>query len=134
MLQLLAAMRNDTNPVQTDTAYLNTIKELRESNLLLKEDIQEYNVLCDACGPGSQLRFDYFIDWDVQGLKNHQYDGLPIIHEVIKSHSPIGDFQAFFKTTLFNHYPQDLGLLFQKDNAGEIACELAFDKFGKMKQ
>ena len=132
VLQLVVQLKRKTNPVPTDTACRNTMMELRESNLLLKEDIQEYDLLYYACHPGAQLRFDYFVDWDAQGLKNHQYDGLPITHAVIKDR-PIESFQVFFKAAL-NHYPQDLGLLFQKDNAGEIACELAFDKFGKMKQ
>jgi hypothetical protein len=130
VLQLLAAMRDDTNPVPTDTAHLNTMMELRESNLLLKEDIQEYDLLYYACGPGAQLRFDYFIDWDAQGLKNHQVGGLPIIHALIKYREGIECFQVFFKAAL-NHYPQDLGLLFQKDNAGATACDRAFDKYGK---
>jgi hypothetical protein len=103
--------------------------ELRESNLLLKEDIEEYDLLYYACHLGAQLRFDYFVDWDAQGLKNLQHDGLPITHALIKDR-PIESFQVFFKAAL-NHYPQDLGLLFQQDNAGETACERAFDKYGK---
>jgi hypothetical protein len=103
--------------------------ELRESNLLLKEDIEEYDLLYYACHLGAQLRFDYFVDWDAQGLNNHQYDGLPITQAVIKDR-PIKSFQVFFKAAL-NHYPQDLGLLFEKDNDGKTACERAFDKFGK---
>ena len=104
--------------------------ELRESNLLLKEDIQEYDLLYHACHPGAQLRFDYFVDWDAQGLKNHQYDGLPIIHALIKYREGIEHFKVFFKAAL-NHYPQDLGLLFQQDNDGKTACERAFDEYGK---
>ena len=104
MLQLLAAMRNDINPVQTDTAYLNTIKELRESNLLLKEDIQEYDLLYYACKHGAQFRFDYFVDWDAEGLKNHQYGGMPIIHAVI-FWQEIEHFKVFFKAAL-KHYTQ----------------------------
>jgi hypothetical protein len=129
VLQLIANLTSDTNPVATDTAYLNTMKELRQSNLLLKEDIQEYDLLYHACHPCAQLRFDYFIDWDAQGLKNHHYGGLPIVHALIKDW-PIESFQVFFKAAL-NHYPQDLGLLFQKDNDGKTACERAFEKHGK---
>ena len=131
VLKLLAKLTNDTTLVATDTAYLNTMMELRESNLLLKEDIQEYDLLYHACGPGAQLRFDYFVDWDAQGLKNHQYDGLPIIHALIKGW-PIEQFKVFFKAAL-NHYPENIGLLFQKDNDGKTACERAFDKYGKDK-
>jgi hypothetical protein len=132
VLQLLATLKRGTNPVAVDTAYLNTMKELRQSNLLLKEDIQEYDLLYScACHPGSQLRLDYFADWDSQGLKNHQYDGLPIIHALIIKGRPIEDFKVFFKAAL-KHYPQDLGLLFQKDLAGKTACERAFVKYGKV--
>jgi hypothetical protein len=126
VLQLLSRRVNNYGPVNT-----NTMMELRESNLLLKEDIQEYDLLYHACRPGNQLRFDYFVDWDAQGLKNHQHDGLPIIHAVIKGQR-IEDFKVFFKAAL-KHYPQDLGLLFQKDNDGKTACERALDKCGKDK-
>jgi hypothetical protein len=131
VLKLLATLKRGTNPVATDTAYLKTMMELRESNLLLKEDIQEYDFLYHACRPGSQLRFDYLIDWDAQGLKNHQRGGLPILHALIKG-QPIEHFKVFFKGAL-KHYPLDLGLLFQKDNDGKTACERAFDKYGKDK-
>jgi hypothetical protein len=129
VLQLLANMERGTNPVPNDTAGLKTMMELRESNLLLKEDIQQYGLLYHACWPGCQLRFDYFADWDAQGLKHHQFDGLPILHALIKGR-PIECFQVFFKAAL-KHYPQDLGLLFQKDSDGKTACEGAFDKYGK---
>jgi hypothetical protein len=131
VLQLLATLERGTNPVPHDKAYRNTMKELRESNLLLKEDIQEYALLYYACRPSSQLRFDYFADWDAQGLKNHQHNGLPIVHAVIKGRT-IEDFKVFLKAAL-NHYPQDLGLLFQKDSDGKTACERAFVSYGKDK-
>jgi hypothetical protein len=131
VLQLLADLKRGTNPVAVDTAYLNTMTELRQSNLLLKEDIQEYGLLYYACQPGAQLRFDYFIDWDAEGLKNHQRDGLPIIHALVKG-LPSDCFKVFFKAAL-KHYPQDLGLLFQKDSDGKTACERAFVRFGKDK-
>jgi hypothetical protein len=129
VLQKLAAMKSRTNPVPYDTVRLNTMMELRQSNLLLKEDIQKYNLLYYTCHPCAQLRFDYFIDWDAQGLKNHPYGGLPIIHAVIKDYT-FEHFKIFLKAAL-KHYPQDLGLLFQKDNAGKTACERAFEKHGK---
>jgi hypothetical protein len=131
VLQLLANMENDTNPVAYDTAYRKTMMELRQSNLLLKEDIQEFDLLYHACGPGSQLRFDYFADWDAQGLKNHQHGGLPIIHALIKGWA-IEQFKVFFKAAL-KHYPENIGLLFQKDNDGKTACERALNKYGKDK-
>jgi hypothetical protein len=112
VLQLLADLTIDTNPVAFDTACRNTMMELRQSNLLLKEDIQEYDLLYYACHPGAQLRFDYFIDWDAQGLKNHQVGGLPIVHALIKDW-PIEHFKVFFKAAL-NHYPQDLGFSFKR--------------------
>jgi hypothetical protein len=40
VLQSLANIKNGTIPVPHDTAYLKTMMELRESNLLLKVDIQ----------------------------------------------------------------------------------------------
>ena len=50
--------RVPSNPEPDDIACLNVIKELKESNLFLKQDIQDYDLFTWSCHPASQLRFD----------------------------------------------------------------------------
>ena len=54
----VVCVRNPSNPEPYDTACLNVIKELKESNLFLKQDIQDYDLFTWSCHPASQLRFD----------------------------------------------------------------------------
>jgi hypothetical protein len=115
-----------------DEVYLNIMKKMRESNLLRKKDIKDSNLLYWACNQVTQMRFDFLIDWCPEGLKIHTYGGLPIIHAIIDdscSCDPV-QFSTFLKASL-KHYPNDLGLLFQKDSDGQTACERAFKKFEK---
>jgi hypothetical protein len=112
-----------------DKSHLDVMKKLRESKLLLKEDIQDHDLLYDACKPSSSMRFEFLAGWCPEGLKTHQYDGLPLIHAKIKCHS-IEHISMFLKTAL-RYHPNDLGLLFQMDDEGQTACERAFKKYGK---
>ena len=113
-----------------DAVYLEVILKLRESKLLRKGDIKEQDLLFHACGLDSLLRFDFLVGWCPEGLKNHKIDGLPLIHAVVKKdeYDSIRPFYAFLKIAL-KYYPNDLGLLFQKDDEGLTACERAFEEF-----
>jgi hypothetical protein len=115
------------NSESYDPLYLDVMKKLRESKLLLKEDIQNEDLLYYACYAEIPMRFEYFADWCPEGLKTHQYKGLPLIHAIIDE-LEIEWFSTFLKTAL-KHHPNDLGLLFQKDNKGQTACERAFKKY-----
>jgi hypothetical protein len=75
------------------------------------------------------MRFEFLADWCPEGLKTHQFKGLSLIHAIIHNR-PIEWFSMFFKTALMYH-PNDLGLLFLKDDEGQTACERAFKKYGK---
>jgi hypothetical protein len=103
-----------------DQLYLDVMKKLRESKLLLREDIQDHDLLFHACRPAAPMRFQYLIDWCPEGLKTYQYRGLPLIHARIK-YGSIEEFSMFFKTAL-RYHQNDLGLLFQKDREGQTAC------------
>jgi hypothetical protein len=129
VLRNLACRGNSSDT--DDLLYLNVMKKLRESKLLLREDIQDHKLLYFACTPDSPMRFEYLIDWCPEGLKTHQCKGLPLIHANIE-HCPIEWFFMFLKTAL-RYYPNDLGLLFQKDDEGQTACERAFKKYGNDK-
>ena len=116
-----------------ETPYLNAMKKLRESNLLRKNDIKEHDLLYRSCAPYQKKRFDFLADWCPERLKTHNSDSEPLIHEIIEdSCDPIKCLPVFLKASL-KHYPNDLGLLFQKDSDGQTACALAFEEFGKDK-
>ena len=111
--------------------YLNVMKKLRESKLLLREDIRDYDLLYHACGPQTLMIFEYLIDWCPEGLKTHQYNGLPLIHAII-NYSSIEEYSIFLETAL-RYHSNDLGLLFLRDREGQTACERAFKTYGKDK-
>ena len=137
ILQHLALMPgiDDTNRLSLDTtdkSYLQAIIDLRELKLLCKQDVKDHNLLYLACQPYRQLRFDYFLDWDPDLLKMHRFKEDPIIHGICRHpHIEIIDcFKVFLKAAL-KRYPDELGLLFQKDDGGMTGCECAFAKYGK---
>jgi len=117
--------------IDADPLYLDVMKKLRESKLLLREDIRDRNLLFFACKPASSISFEFLADWCPEGLKTYQYSGLPLIHAIIQ-YCPIKLFSMFLKTAL-NYHPNDLGLLFQMDRDGQTACERAFKKYGNDK-
>ena len=131
MLQQLVHLINTNNPIPTDTRRLNTMKDLRDMNLLVKNDIKDHDLLHWACGSKKKLRFEYLADWSQDGLKTHKHRGLPIFHSIIKHHGITnGAFPTFLEVSLQRH-PRDAGLLFQKDQHGKTACEYAFDRHGR---
>jgi hypothetical protein len=117
------------NSEADDLLYLDVMKKLRESKLLLREDIQNENLLYLTCHPKILMRFEFLIDWCPEGLKTHRFRGLPLIHAIIEFDDSIECFSTFLETAL-RYYPNDLGLLFQMDDEGQTACERAFKKYG----
>jgi hypothetical protein len=128
-LQMLANLSSRTNTIPTDTTYLDVMKELRDSNLLLKEDIKDHNLLLYACCRNSQLRFDFLVDWDAKGLLTYKFKGLPIVLATVKYFPTHDRLSAFLETALRLH-PGDLGGFFLKDKEGKTVCERAFAKYG----
>ena len=122
MLRQLVAIGGDDGD---DTSYLNVMKELRESNLLRQKDIKYYGLLYWACNHRNPMRFDFLADLCPEGLQTHTYSGLPLSHQFVKN-GCFARFALFFKASL-KHYPNELGLLFQKDSEGQTACERAFE-------
>ena len=107
MLQQLVGLRTTSNPIPTDTAHLNIMKDLRDMNLLVKNDIKHHDLLYHACGSKTKLRFGHLADWSKDGLKTHKYKGLPIFHFIIKYFRiMVGAFTTFLQSSLELH-PQD---------------------------
>ena len=128
VLQLLAKRKStDDDSIRV---LLDAIKKLRESKLLLEPDITQYELLLWSCDPPSKDQFDYFLAWDPEALKNTQYTGNPLLHDVINNWS-MKNFAGILKAGM-KHYPEHLGFLFEKNNSdGKTACEAAFTKYGK---
>ena len=124
VLELLANMYCESNPEPFDTVYLNALKRLKESNLFLKQDIQDYELLSWSCFTACHLRFDYLAEMDQEGL------GEPLIHIIINTHESSTETFQLFLTTALKHHPENIGLLFQKDYTGKTAFECALNKYG----
>jgi hypothetical protein len=115
-------------PKDKGTARLNVIKDLRRSNLIQKKDIRDHNLLIHTCFPECDMIFHYLADWDPTVLKENvttfsiiDFDG-----------DEMENFPVLLKAA-FRHYPEELGLLFQKNDEGITGCECAFEKYGKDK-
>lgn len=104
-----------------DLETLKVLKDLRQSNLLLKADIYRYDLICWSCFPGCQQIFDYFIEWDPSSLKNDDecYSViLGMLHAdcnaMVKKAKSLR-----FKMALvagMKYFPDELGLLFLKEH------------------
>ena len=131
VLELLANLQRKSNsePYVYDTLCLNVLKGLKESNLFLKQDIQDYNLLTSSCRTPCQLRFDYLAEMDPEGLKKRRKNGRTRIHTIINSSDSSENFQLFL-TTALKHHPEDIGLLFQRDDTGKTAFECALNRYG----
>jgi len=98
--------------------------------LLWKEDIRQYNLLDWSCHPWwGKTIFDYFVDWDPEALKhcNDDGDNIEFIYTTVNQHVRFD----FALEAGLRHYPEELGLLFRKDDDGDAASELAIQVFGK---
>ena len=131
VLWLLVSIKGGSNIIHTDTARLNVMKDLRAMNLLVKNDIKDQDFLFWSCCTTNKLRFEYLATWLQNGLKTYKHKDYPIFHSIIKNRSAtFGSFPTFLEVSL-QRYPQDAGLLLQKDHRGKTACEYAFDIYGK---
>jgi hypothetical protein len=97
---VLSELAYNSSGIIGDPLYLDIMKKLRESKLLLKEDIQDHDILYYTCHPEyTPMRFEFLAGWCPEGLKTHQYTGLPLIHAIIQCCSIIECFSIFLKTT-----------------------------------
>jgi hypothetical protein len=112
----------------SDLLVLDVMKKLRESKLLLREDIENHQLFSHACSRDTSMRFDYFVSWCPEGLRGF------VLHTIIYECCFGVESVSMFLETALKLYPNDLGLLFQKDyeyNKGKTACEMLFKEFGK---
>ena len=122
--------------------FVDVMKELKEANLFRREDIKNHDLLYWSAYESykQQFKLKFLCDWCPEGLKDHRYNSLPIIHAVIKNMS-IKSFVKFLKVS-FKHHEKEAGLLFQtvndrrshiNDRSTITACRRAFNEYGKEK-
>jgi len=132
---LLAKDAHGDNVLQTlvinqssddDSVCLDVFKRLRQSDLLKKEDIRQYDLLRHTCKTSAKDKFEYLVDWDPKAVKE--------LLRGISSWSNIGAFTLMLKAGL-KYYPEELGFLFRKSRHGfgKTAWYRALDQFGRGK-
>jgi len=121
MLQNLALECDD------DSICVDVFKRLRQSDLLKKQDIRQYELFWYSCQSHAKERFEYLVDWDPKALKEYRHYGNPILHANLDN---IHNFAMVFKFGM-KYYPEELGFLFRKNSDGDTACKLVFDEYGK---
>jgi len=131
VLQVLTYTCKSNDP-SFDKVCLDAMKRLRKCNLLRKEDIWQFDLLPGACNPSCRQRFEYLVDWYSEALREYNNDGNLFFHKVIDISyaQEIEHFAMMLKAGL-KYYPEELGLLFQKNSDGKTACEFASEKHGE---
>jgi len=113
-----------------DAVCLDVFKRLRQSDLLKKQDIRQYELFWYSCQSHAKERFEYFVDWDPKALKEYRHEGEPLLHACTRISKLIECFPLMLKAGM-KYYPEELGFLFRKDDNGDTACKLVFDEYGK---
>ena len=109
---------------------LDILKKLRECGLLQKRDVAKYHLLFVACLPATKDRFDYLVDWAPAALKKSKDAEEYLIHFVLDEGIDRNVFATILNAGL-KYYPEHLGFLFQTNDGGKTACEVAFNMHGK---
>ncbi|GFH44106.1 hypothetical protein CTEN210_00580 [Chaetoceros tenuissimus] len=125
-LEWFVNVEHDDDYDEFDAKRVKVLKELRKSGLLLKEDIQEHKLLDMSCWKKSKKRFEYLASWDPDALIDTRVGNHALVHTLVSKQMPV-----FLKAS-FKYHPQLGGLLFVKDDDGEIAfdtmCNIAGEK------
>jgi len=117
------------------------LKRLRQSQLLKKENVRQYDLSHQSCDPATRKRFKYLVDWDPEALK---YQGGELFLSAIRWGGGIDSFTLLLKAELKyypeevgflfqKHYSEEVGFLFQKNDRGKTAFEMACQQYGKDK-
>jgi len=149
-LRAIVSNCNSSDTNEEDTRYLDVIKELRANNLLFKEDIQREDLLHCALNAYQlvsdferveferRIRYlveiiQYLVEWDPESLarvaesSKHIKMTLPL-HVVTEESNPIR-FRVLLELGI-QHFPIQVGFLFQENSSGDSPFALASNKFG----
>ena len=115
-----------------DRKRAQVLEELRNLNLLTKDDIEEYQMVFFSLYSECQRRFDFFTSWNPECLKPRDSPSMPtLIHFAVGSRAGGGNEKSFemaFKAGM-KYFPEHLGFLFCKWEQ-ITAIKKTFDKFG----
>ncbi|GFH44095.1 hypothetical protein CTEN210_00569 [Chaetoceros tenuissimus] len=123
-LQMLCNYYDDDDD---DDDAVQMLKELRQAGLLLKGDIRQYELLNISCYKQSQKRFEYFANWDPDALIDTRVGNKPLAHSIDSQQLLV------FLESSFKYHPDLGGLLFEKDDDGNIAFDTMCDEIGTKK-
>jgi hypothetical protein len=119
-----------------DDKYLEVLIQLRKMGLLMKEDIQRYDLLNDLCGDihcyfFAEKRFQFLVEWDPSALNHPDGHGDLPLHDAVQ-HSSIRGFQLVFEYGI-RYLPEKKGinLLFLKSNIDKTPFQCACAIFGR---
>ena len=115
---IICYVRDEHTINTTDECFSAVVERLREENLLVKEDIQQYKLFGELCseniGPFLASRFWYFIDWDPMTLsipcEPDNGNFLPI-HWSSDEESSLQEFCTVLQAGI-KYYPEKLGFVF----------------------
>ena len=113
---------------------LDMLKKLKETKLLKKEDIKQYDLLGHSCAYHNCMpeeRFGFFLGGDPDALTHADSHGCLPIHFAL-SCGFIGCFHFVFRAGVL-YFPMKKGIimLFQKDDDGDTPFKLACEKHGR---
>ncbi len=114
-----------------DEKRVKVLKELRKSRLLVKKDVQEQQLLDLSCWEGKNMIFEYLVSWDPDALIETRIKNEPLIHHM-SSRPAFYKYESMMMVLKagFKNHPNKGGLLFIKDNNGNIAFDCLCKKRG----
>ena len=126
-LQWFVNVEDDTKDIEEeDTKRLKTLKKLRASGLLLKNDIREHFLLGCSCYELSKERFEYLVKWDPDALITTRVQNKPLIHTM----EDISNALHLVLEAGFKYHPKIGGLLFIEDDDGTLGFDYICDEVG----
>lgn len=115
-----------------DDEAIKNLNELKEANLLTKQDIINYDLFYWSFHWGGRKQFYDLINWDSDAFVNATFQGNPLIHAIIErtAWDERKDLQDFLSVS-FQYIPECVGHLFERDNRNHSALSKLFRKIGK---
>jgi hypothetical protein len=116
-----------------DNKYFQVLIQLRQMDLLMKEEIQRYGLLQILCNRSyfADMRFRFLVEWDPNALiQTDGFKGLPL-HDAVRNASSIKGFQITFEAGI-KYFPKKKGIniLFHKNKGGHTPFQRACRKYG----
>ncbi|GFH43958.1 hypothetical protein CTEN210_00432 [Chaetoceros tenuissimus] len=116
-----------------DNNSIQALKELRKSGLVVKNDIQEYNLLYTSVfETGRRSVFDYLVDWDPNALINSRYDDMPLVEAVqLNGFKETKKSLSILLDAGFKYHPDKGGILFVEDDNGSSTLDFLLERMVK---